>query len=76
MEEDALYPEFRLNEPWYSPHNRTLLGKMPAAFACPLNEGRKGWAEMSTYQVIIGPQTMFTGGTAGIRRAPCYGWDR
>jgi prepilin-type processing-associated H-X9-DG protein len=69
MEEDALYREFHLNEPWYSPHNRTLLGKMPAAFACPLNEGRKGWAEMSTYQVIIGPQTMFTGGTAGVRLA-------
>jgi prepilin-type processing-associated H-X9-DG protein len=69
MAEDALYREFHLNEPWYSPHNRALLGKMPAAFACPLNEGRKGWAEMSTYQVIIGPQTMFTGGTAGVRRA-------
>ncbi len=69
MEEDALYREFHLNEPWYSPHNRTLLGKMPAAFACPLNEGRKGWAEMSTYQVIIGPQTMFTGRTAGVRLA-------
>jgi prepilin-type processing-associated H-X9-DG protein len=41
--------------------------KMPAAFACPLNEERKGWAEMSTYQVIVGPQTMFTGGTAGVR---------
>ncbi len=68
MGEDALYREFRLNEPWYSPHNRTLLGKMPAAFACPLSEGRKGWAEMSTYQVIVGPQTMFTGGPAGVRR--------
>ena len=69
MEENALYREFRMNEPWYSPHNRTLLGKMPAAFACRLNEARKGWAEMSTYQVIIGPQTIFTGGPAGVRRA-------
>ena len=69
MGEDALYREFRLNEPWYSPHNRTLLGKMPAAFACPLNEERKGWAEMSTYQVVVGPKTMFTGGTSCVRRA-------
>ena len=69
MEENALYREFRMNEPWYSPHNRTLLGKMPAAFACRLNKARKGWAEMSTYQVIIGPQTIFTGGPAGVRRA-------
>jgi prepilin-type processing-associated H-X9-DG protein len=68
MGEDALYREFHLNEPWFSPHNKTLLGKMPAAFACPLNEERKGWAEMSAYQVIVGAQTMFTGGTAGVRR--------
>jgi hypothetical protein len=67
MEQDALYREFHMNEPWYSPHNRTLLGKMPAEFACPLNEGQKGQAERSTYQVIVGPQTMFTGGTAGVR---------
>jgi prepilin-type processing-associated H-X9-DG protein len=68
MEQESLYREFHLNEPWYSPHNKTLLGKMPAAFACPHNEDREGWAAMSTYQVIVGPQTMFTGGTAGVRR--------
>jgi hypothetical protein len=41
---------------------------MPAAFACLVNEERKGRAEMSTCQVIVGPQTMFTGGTACVRR--------
>jgi prepilin-type processing-associated H-X9-DG protein len=68
MEEDALYREFRLNEPWYSPHNKSLIGKMPAVFGCPFNEGRQGWAKMSPYQVIVGPQTMFTGGIAGVRQ--------
>ncbi|QDV23779.1 DUF1559 family PulG-like putative transporter [Aureliella helgolandensis] len=31
--EEALYKQFRLNEPWDSPHNRTLVDKMPAVFA-------------------------------------------
>jgi prepilin-type processing-associated H-X9-DG protein len=68
MEQESLYREFHLNEPWFSPHNKTLLGKMPAAFACPRNQGREGWTEMSAYEVIVGPQTMFTGGTSGVRR--------
>jgi hypothetical protein len=39
----------------------------PKAFACPLNESRKAEAGMSPYQVIVGPQTMFTGGPTGVR---------
>ncbi len=31
--EEALYKEFRLDEPWDSPHNRPLLGRMPEAYA-------------------------------------------
>jgi Protein of unknown function (DUF1559) len=27
MDQEELYREFHLNEPWYSPHNKTLLGK-------------------------------------------------
>src|SRR4051794_41698954 len=33
--ERALYDEFRLDEPWDGPHNRTLLGRMPAVFSLP-----------------------------------------
>ncbi len=31
----ALYDQFHLDEAWDSPHNRTLIGKMPAVFRCP-----------------------------------------
>jgi prepilin-type processing-associated H-X9-DG protein len=67
MDEEALYREFHLDEPWYSPHNKALLSKMPKAFACPSNERRKGYSEMSAYQVIVGPNSMFTGGPDGVR---------
>jgi prepilin-type processing-associated H-X9-DG protein len=40
---------------------------MPAAFACPFTGQRQGYAVMSTYQVVVGPRTMFTGGPAGVR---------
>ena len=30
--EDALYKEFKLDEPWDSEHNRKLLARMPAVF--------------------------------------------
>lgn len=32
---DELYKQFHLDEPWDSPHNRTLIAKMPAIFADP-----------------------------------------
>jgi hypothetical protein len=38
IEEDKLYKQFRLNEPWNSPHNIALVERMPATYAPP---GRK-----------------------------------
>src|SRR6185437_7001956 len=35
IEEDALYKRFHLDEPWDSPHNRTLIPLMPKIFASP-----------------------------------------
>lgn len=32
IEQQQLYEQFHLNEPWDSPHNKTLLDKMPAIF--------------------------------------------
>jgi hypothetical protein len=40
--EEALYKEFKLNEPWDSDHNKTLLGKMPAVFASAGKAAEKG----------------------------------
>jgi prepilin-type processing-associated H-X9-DG protein len=33
--QDALYREYRFDEPWDGPKNRKLLDKMPEIFACP-----------------------------------------
>ena len=35
LEQQALYDQFHLDEPWDSAHNRTLISKMPAVFRCP-----------------------------------------
>jgi prepilin-type processing-associated H-X9-DG protein len=35
LEQQALYDQFHLDEPWDSAHNRSLISKMPAVFHCP-----------------------------------------
>ena len=35
LEEQALYDQFKLDEPWDSPHNRKLIEKMPKVFENP-----------------------------------------
>src|SRR5262249_23746270 len=35
---DAVYKEYRLNEPWDSEHNKELIFKMPAVFRDPHND--------------------------------------
>jgi hypothetical protein len=57
LDQSELYKEFRLNEPWDSPHNKKLLAKMPKVFASP---GVKTRQPHSTfYQVIVGPEAVF-----------------
>ena len=35
LDEQELFNQFHLNEPWDSPHNLTLMNKMPAAYRSP-----------------------------------------
>lgn len=35
LEQNALYEQFHLDEPWDSPHNKTLISKMPPIFLDP-----------------------------------------
>jgi hypothetical protein len=57
LEQDELYKQFRLNEPWDSPHNKGLLDKMPKVFAPP---GRAdAGSGMTYYQVFVGPHAAF-----------------
>jgi hypothetical protein len=57
---EALYQQFRLDEPWDSPHNRQLITKMPGLFADPdpklahlASEGK------TTFVVPVAPETIF-----------------
>lgn len=56
IEEEALYKEFHLDEPWDSPHNRALIPRMPYFYAYPggaaLPEGR------TCYLAVVGPQSV------------------
>jgi len=57
LDQAALYEQFKLDEPWDGPHNKLLLAKMPKVFECP--SWPKRGPENSTYQVLIGPGTLF-----------------
>jgi hypothetical protein len=54
------YKQFHLDEPWDSPHNRTLIERMPGVFSDPdrkvANLNREG---KTTYVVPVAPETMF-----------------
>jgi hypothetical protein len=57
LDQQALYERFKLDEPWDSPHNQTLLAEMPAIYAAP---HRPDAAPGTTvYQVFVGPGTLF-----------------
>jgi len=59
-EQQALYEQFHLDEPWDSAHNRTLIELMPAIYADPdpklWHLAREG---KTTYQVPVGSETAF-----------------
>lgn len=60
IEQQALYNEFHLNEPWDSAHNKRLLEKMPRTYASPQDE--KTLKEHTTYyQGFIGKGAFFEG---------------
>jgi hypothetical protein len=62
LEENELYREFRLDEPWDSQHNKKLIARMPAVFANPsmVEPGK------TNYLAPIGEDTIFAG-TKGAR---------
>ena len=58
LEHGALFSQYDMNQPWDSPQNKALIDQMPEIFACPTADTPPG---KTTYQVIVGPQTMFPG---------------
>ena len=49
----SLYVRFHLDEPWDSPHNRSLIAEMPPELACPASNARRDG--MTRYLVVVGP---------------------
>jgi prepilin-type processing-associated H-X9-DG protein len=57
LEEEELYKQFHLDEPWDSEHNKPLIEKMPDAFKHPkFNEAGK-----TVYQAVFGKGCAFEG---------------
>ncbi len=60
LEQERLYKEFHLDEPWDSEHNKPLLAKMPAVYALPgVTMKQPG---LTPYQVFVGKDALFDGG--------------
>jgi hypothetical protein len=57
IEQEALYKRFHLDEPWDSPHNRSLIAEMPAVFRSPSARTEPG---KTTYLVPVGESTVFS----------------
>jgi hypothetical protein len=58
LDEDDLFKQFHLDEPWDSKHNKPLLAKMPTLFAPPL-PGKTQEKNATFYQVFVGKGTIF-----------------
>ncbi len=61
LEQDALYKEFHLDEPWDSEHNRALISRMPSTYHCPSGSSRRADAGKTTYLTPRGKATIFPG---------------
>lgn len=57
LEEDALFKQFRTDEPWDSPHNKKLLARMPRVYRHPRYSAPG--AEQTYFRGIVGPNTVF-----------------
>jgi len=60
LEEQALFDQFKQDEPWDSPNNIKLLAQMPKVFQCP-SEPAVPNGSSTHYEVINGPGTVFEG---------------
>jgi hypothetical protein len=61
IEQQQLYDEFRQDEPWDSPHNLTLLPRMPPTYAPPPGKAWKVPPHHTVCKVFVGPGAAFEG---------------
>jgi hypothetical protein len=58
LDENHLYEQYRMNEPWDSPHNKLILRQMPGVFRSPFADEK---ATNSSYYALVGRGTVFEG---------------
>jgi len=63
--QEELFKQFKLDEPWDSPHNKALIARMPAVFRNPNDPAA---STQTNYLAPVGPGTIFEG-TKGLERA-------
>jgi hypothetical protein len=61
LDQEALYKEFWLDEPWDSPHNIQLLPQMPQTYAAPGRKAGKMPQYHTVVHVFVGKGTAFEG---------------
>jgi hypothetical protein len=57
LDQDNLFKQFKLDEPWDGPTNKELLAKMPEIFASPRAKSKE--SQTTIYQVFTGDGTIF-----------------
>lgn len=66
LNENELYEAFHLDEPWDSPHNKTLTSRMPAIYDAPGRKENKANDGLTTYLVVVGEQAAFRSSARGL----------
>jgi prepilin-type processing-associated H-X9-DG protein len=64
LEQKELYDEFHKDEPWDSPHNTSLISRMPAVYSCPSGSRVPANVGKTSYLTPRGPATIFPGAEA------------
>jgi hypothetical protein len=64
LEQQALYDQFHLDEPWDSEHNKSLIAQMPAVYASPNLKLEPG---KTNYLALVGNECAFNGTKEGVR---------
>jgi hypothetical protein len=64
LEQDNLYKQFKLEEPWDSEHNKALIEKMPAIYRSPAQKVGDG---KTTYLAPMAKNTVIAPGAKGVK---------
>jgi prepilin-type processing-associated H-X9-DG protein len=57
IDQKELYDKFKRDEPWDSPHNKSLLKEMPPTYGCPIRTAAEPFT--TTYRVLVGQGALF-----------------